>query len=161
MAGIFETLSLCLYGAGVLLLTGSAAVFKRNGLYEYYCLIHGRLVKKEETGESTGVSHHRRRRQKTFGGSQDNAGKTSLPEGKRRPPREKPERGTQVLDGRNDTVLLERENGAAGENSEKTEENHVWAGPSGRFRVIKSEVVVHTDKIIGARTATKGETDET
>ncbi|MBQ9031193.1 MAG: hypothetical protein IJ106_07045, partial [Parasporobacterium sp.] len=63
--------------------------------------------------------------------------------------------------GRNDTVLLERENGAAGENSEKTEENHVWAGPSGRFRVIKSEVVVHTDKIIGARTATKGETDET
>ena len=46
MTGVFESISLCLYAAGALLLAAAATVYKKNGLYEYYCLIHGRPAKK-------------------------------------------------------------------------------------------------------------------
>ena len=45
MTGIYESLSVCLYAAGAALLAAAAAVYKRNGLYEYYCLMHGKPVK--------------------------------------------------------------------------------------------------------------------
>ena len=160
MTGVFESISLCLYAAGALLLAAAATVYKKNGLYEYYCLIHGRPAKKEGTAGNTKGLVSRKRKRNAFRSSEAGAGGNSPPVEKRGMYREKTERGTQVLDGKADTVLLENKNGAAGMCAEKTEENRVWTEPSERFKVTKSEVVVHTDKTIGARTATKGETDE-
>ena len=36
MTGVFESISLCLYAAGALLLAAAATVYKKNGLYDYY-----------------------------------------------------------------------------------------------------------------------------
>ena len=45
MTIIYGSLSICLYAAGAALLTVAAVVYKRNGLYEYYCLKHGKPVR--------------------------------------------------------------------------------------------------------------------
>ena len=52
MTGIYESISVCLYAAGAALMTAAAVVYKRNGLYEYYCLMHGKPVKAKKTNDT-------------------------------------------------------------------------------------------------------------
>ena len=160
MTGLLESLSVCLYAAGALLMAAAAAVYKKNGLYEYHCLMQGRAVREKSPAggavrparKDIGKAAYRKR------GTQ--AGKSSPPVVYRDPAREMPETRTQVLDGSSDTALLEKESGITPVKAQQVPGSRAWGRPSARFRVTKSEVVVHTDKAISRPAGKKGERDE-
>ena len=60
MTGIYESISVCLYAAGAALMTAAAVVYKRNGLYEYYCLMHGKPVKAKKTNDTAETFRYRK-----------------------------------------------------------------------------------------------------
>ena len=70
------------------------------------------------------------------------------------------EGGTRVLGGSCDTTLLGRESGAEGKTVKPVRDNRTWGRPTGKFRVTKSEVAIHTNRAIRVRAGTKGEKDE-
>ena len=154
MIGIYESLSACLYAAGAALLAAAAAVYKRNGLYEYYCLMHGKPVKGRGK-EKTAGGPARRVTGKAASATRDvRKQENPVPA---RP--ERHEGGTQVLDGSSDTTLLGKERGTV-KTMPPAQGGRRWGRPTGKFRVTKSEVVIHTDKDIRVRAGTKGEKDE-
>ena len=160
MTGIYESISVCLYAAGAALMTAAAVVYKRNGLYEYYCLMQGKPVKTKKTNDT---AERPAVRTMDTGTTlikdvqvQDNHARV-------RATRAEPgiqEVGTQVLDGGDDTTLLGKESCAENKRAEYAQGRRTWGKPTGEFRVTKSEVVIHTDRDIGVRTGTKGEKDE-
>ena len=160
MTGIYEALSACLYVAGAALLIAAAAVYKRNGLYEYYCLMHGKPVKAKKTGSAAGRPAVRNMDTGTSRikdvQSQENHARVWI--GRVKPGAQ--EGGTQVLDGSADTALLGKESSAENRTAEPARGNRKWGRPTGKFRVTKSEVVIHTDRDIRVRAGTKGEKDE-
>ena len=160
MTGIYESISVCLYAAGAVLMTAAAVVYKRNGLYEYYCLMHGKPVKAKKTNDTA-----ERPAVRTM-----DTGTTLIKDvqvqenhARVRATRAEPgiqEVGTQVLDGGDDTTLLGKESCAENKRAEYAQGGRTWGKPTGEFRVTKSEVVIHTDRDIRVRTGTKGEKDE-
>ena len=154
MTGIYESLSACLYAAGAALLAAAAAVYKRNGLYEYYCLMHGKPVKAKRAGSAAEKSSVRNM---DTGTSRAGAVQSQESPGPAQP--ERHEGGTQVLDGSSDTMLLGKERGTV-KTMPPAQGGRRWGRPTGKFRVTKSEVVIHTDRDIRLRAGTKGEMDE-
>ena len=154
MTGIYESLSVCLYAAGAALLAAAAAVYKRNGLYEYYCLMHGKPVKAKRAGSAAEKSSVRNM---DTGTSRAGAVQSQESPGPAQP--ERHEGGTQVLDGSSDTMLLGKERGTV-KTMPPAQGGRTWGRPTGKFRVTKSEVVIHTDRDIRLRVGTKGEKDE-
>ena len=160
MTIIYGSLSVCLYAAGAALLTAAAVVYKRNGLYEYYCLKHGKPVKAGGAEKTVGRPAVRNMYtgaswvedvQKLEDTPQVRTGRAELQE---------KEDGTRVLDGSCDTTLLGRERGADGKTVKPAQDGRTWGMPTGKFLVTKSEVVIHTDRTIRERAGTKGEKDE-
>ena len=160
MTGIYGSLSICLYAAGAALLTAAAVVYKRNNLYEYYCLKHGKPVRAGGAEKTIGRLVVRNKHtgasrvedvQKQEDTPQVRTGRMEL---------QKQEGGTRVLDGSCDTTLLGRESGAEGKTVKPVRDNRTWGRPTGKFRVTKSEVAIHTDRTIMARTGIEGEKDE-
>ena len=160
MTIIYGSLSVCLYAAGAVLLTAAAVVYKRNGLYEYYCLKHGKPVRARGAEKTVGRPAVRNKHtgvsqvedvQKQEDTPQVRTGRMEL---------QKQEGGTRVLDGSCDTTLLGRESGAEGKTVKPVRDNRTWGRPTGKFRVTKSEVAIHTDRTIMARTGIEGEKDE-
>ena len=154
MIGIYESLSVCLYAAGAALLAAAAAVYKRNGLYEYYCLMHGKPVKGR--GKEKTLGRPARRITGKAASATRDVRKQENPVSARP---ERHEGGTQVLDGSSDTMLLGKERGTV-KTMPPAQGGRTWGRPTGKFRVTKSEVVIHTDKDIRLRAGTKGEKDE-
>ena len=160
MTGIYGSLSLCLYAAGAALLTAAAVVYKRNNLYEYYCLKHGKPVRAGGAEKTIGRLVVRNKHtgasrvedvQKQEDTPQVRTGRAELQE---------KEDGTRVLDGSCDTTLLGRERGADGKTVKPAQDGRTWGRPTGKFRVTKSEVAIHTNRAIRVRAGTKGEKDE-
>ena len=160
MTIIYGSLSVCLYAAGAALLTAAAVVYKRNGLYEYYCLKHGKPVRAGGAEKTVGRPAVRNMYtgaswvedvQKLEDTPQVRTGRAELQE---------QEGGTRVLGGSCDTTLLGRESGAEGKTAESAQGGCTWGRPTGKFRVTKSEVVIHTNRAIRVRAGTKGEKDE-
>ena len=160
MTIIYGSLSVCLYAAGAALLTAAAVVYKRNGLYEYYCLKHGKPVRAGGAEKTVGRPAVRNMYtgaswvedvQKLEDTPQVRIGRAELQE---------QEGGTRVLGGSCDTTLLGRESGAEGKTAESAQGGCTWGRPTGKFRVTKSEVVIHTNRAIRVRAGTKGEKDE-
>ena len=160
MTGIYGSLSICLYAAGAALLTAAAVVYKRNNLYEYYCLKHGKPVRAGGAEKTIGRPAVRNMYtgaswvedvQKLEDTPQVRTGRAELQE---------KEDGTRVLDGSCDTTLLGRERGADGKTVKPAQDGRTWGMPTGKFRVTKSEVVIHTNRAIRVRAGTKGEKDE-
>ena len=160
MTIIYGSLSVCLYAAGAVLLTAAAVVYKRNGLYEYYCLKHGKPVRARGAEKTVGRPAVRNMYtgaswvedvQKLEDTLQVRTGRAELQE---------QEGGTRVLGGSCDTTLLGRESGAEGKTVKPVRDSRTWGRPTGKFRVTKSEVVIHTNRAIRVRAGTKGEKDE-
>lgn len=160
MTIIYGSLSVCLYAAGAVLLTAAAVVYKRNGLYEYYCLKHGKPVRARGAEKVEGRPAVRNMHtgtswvedvQKLEDTLQVRTGRAELQE---------QEGGTRVLGGSCDTTLLGRESGAEGKTVKPVRDSRTWGRPTGKFRVTKSEVAIHTDRTIRDRAGTKGEKDE-
>lgn len=160
MTIIYGSLSGCLYAAGAVFLITAAVVYKRNGLYEYYCLKHGKPVRAGGAEKTIGRLVVRNKHtgasrvedvQKQEDTPQVRTGRAEL---------QKQEGGTRVLDGSCDTTLLGRESGADGKTAKPVRGGRTWGRPTGKFRVTKSEMVIHTDKTIRVRAGTKGEKDE-
>ena len=160
MTIIYGSLSVCLYAAGAVLLTAAAVVYKRNGLYEYYCLKHGKPVRAGGAEKTVGRPAVRNMYtgaswvedvQKQEDTPQVRTGRAELQE---------QEGGTRVLGGSCDTTLLGRESGAEGKTAKPVRGSRTWGRPTGKFRVTKSEVVIHTDRSIVTRTGIEGEKDE-
>ena len=160
MTIIYGSLSICLYAAGASLLTAAAVVYKRNNLYEYYCLKHGKPVRAGGAEKTIGRLVVRNKYtgasrvedvQKQEDTPQVRTGRMEL---------QKQEGGTRVLGGSCDTTLLGKESGAEGKTAESAQGGRTWGRPTGKFRVTKSEVVIHTNRAIRVRAGTKGEKDE-
>ena len=160
MTIIYGSLSVCLYAAGAVLLTAAAVVYKRNGLYEYYCLKHGKPVRARGAEKVEGRPAVRNMHTGTsrFKDVQKLEDITQVQTG--RMELQKQEDGTRVLDGSCDTTLLGRESGADRKTVKPVRDNRTWGRPTGKFRVTKSEVVIHTNRAIRVRAGTKGEKDE-
>ena len=160
MTIIYGSLSVCLYAAGSALLTAAAVVYKRNGLYEYYCLKHGKPVRARGAEKTVGRLAVRN----LYGGASRVKDVQKLGDTTQvwigRMELHKQEGGTRVLDGSCDTTLLGRERGADGKTAKPVRGSRTWGRPTGKFRVTKSEVVIHTDRTIRVRAGTKGEKDE-
>ena len=144
MTIIYGSLSVCLYAAGAVLLTAAAVVYKRNGLYEYYCLKHGKPVRARGAEKTVGRPAVRNK----------HTGVSQVEDV------QKQEGGTRVLDGSCDTTLLGRESGAEGKTVKPVRDSRTWGRPTGKFLVTKSEVAIHTDRSIVTRTGIEGEKDE-
>ena len=160
MTGIYESISVCLYAAGAALMTAAAVVYKRNNLYEYYCLKQGKPVRARGAEKTVGRPAVRNMYtgaswvedvQKQEDTPQVRTGRAELQE---------QEGGTRVLGGSCDTTLLGKESGAEGKTAESAQGGRTWGRPTGKFRVTKSEVVIHTNRAIRVRAGTKGEKDE-
>ena len=135
-------------------------MYKRNGLYEYYCLEHGKPVRARGAEKAEGRPVVRNMYtdasrvkdvQKLGDTTQVRIGRMEL---------HKQEGGTRVLGGSCDTTLLGRESGAEGKTVKPVRDSRTWGRPTGKFRVTKSEVVIHKDRAIRVRAGTKGEKDE-
>ena len=160
MTGIYGSLSICLYAAGAALLTAAAVVYKRNGLYEYYCLKHGKPVRARGAEKAEGRPAVRNMYAGTSRVNDVHTHRAPSPVRSGRGELQEKEGGTQVLDGSSDTTLLGRESGADGKTVKPVRDSRTWGRPTEKFRVTKSEVVIHTDRTIVTRTGIEGEKDE-
>ena len=135
-------------------------MYKRNGLYEYYCLKHWKPVRARGAEKTVGRPAVRNMYTGASRVNDVHTNRNPSPVRNGRGELQEKEDGTRVLDGSCDTTLLGRESGAEGKTVKPVRDNRTWGRPTGKFLVTKSEVAIHTDRSIVTRTGIEGEKDE-